>query len=89
MIEVADDNFIGEEGVTSEDLALAQSHTFGLNIRTDLHPIQDRRRRVRSGGWETLKWCAIRDGRIYYKVIGSLYELPPDWATHIYKPLPL
>lgn len=87
MIEVAGDNFTGDAGVFSEDLKVAQSHTFGLNVQTDLHPIVDRTRQVSSGSWSTLRWSRIHDGRIYYKNIGVAPELPPSWATHIYKPL--
>ena len=87
MIEVAEDDFTGEGGVFSEDLEVAQSHLWGLNVQTDLHPITDRTRQVSSGSWSTLRWSRIHDGRIYYKNIGAAPELPPDWATHIYKPL--
>lgn len=87
MIEVAGDNFTGDAGVFSEDPKVAQSHTFGLNVQTDLHPIVDRTRQVSSGSWSTLRWSRIHNGRIYYKNIGAAPELPPDWATHIYKPL--
>lgn len=87
MIQVAEDDFTGEPGVISEDLEVAQSHAFGLNVQTDLQPITDRTRQVCSSGWHPLSWSCIRDGRIYYKHIGPAHELPPSWATHIYKPL--
>lgn len=87
-ITVAEDNFMGEPGVQSIPMYDPDEADWGASEETDLTPITNRENSVYSGSWDTCSWAVIVGDTLYYKDIPPRRgELPPAWATHIYKPL--
>ena len=87
-ITIAEDNYIGEPGVRSIPMSSPVDLDFGVNELTDLTPIRNRDAAHSSGAWESRYWSVVVGDTLFYRLISLHPETPPDWATHIYKPLP-